>query len=154
VARTRRLRDHIAENDVVATLLRDFAHDLVMRAPGTVVVECDFEQRHAPITDALAEGLVRHARESGFRVVTLSFAHACQRISSDGSARTAAQVLLKRYDALAKRLAPRGIPLLRHERWREAKPLVAAFALAHAVGLDVLTSAVRPLGLGSPPQAP
>jgi hypothetical protein len=151
VARTCRLRDHVAESAVVTTLLAEVAHELETRAPGTVVVECDFEQRHAPLTDLLAERLVQHARESGFRVVTLSLADACERISNDGSARTTAQVLLRRYEALAKRLAPRGIPLLRHERWREAKPLVTAFALAHAVGLDVLTSAVRPLGLGSPP---
>lgn len=153
VARTRRLRDHGAEETVVATLVAEFVYELNARAPGTVVVERDFEQRHAPLTDLLAERLVEHARESGFRVVTLSLNEACERISSDGSARTAAQLLLGRYEALAKRLAPCGIPLLRHERWREAKPLVTAFALAHAVGLDVLTSAAHPPGLGPPPKS-
>ena len=93
VARSRRLRDHVADHVVVTTLLTEVAYELETRGPRTVVIERDFEPRHAPITDVLADRLIHHARESGLRVVTLSFADACKRISSDGSARTAAQAL-------------------------------------------------------------
>jgi hypothetical protein len=146
----RRLRDRATDKAAIAVVLKELAYELKMRAPGLVVIERNVEKCRAQITDVLAGHLECQAREAGFRVVTLSLTEACARIVSDGSARAAARVLLRRYDILAQRLAPNGVPLLHHERWREEKQLVTAFALAHAVGLDVLTSLAHPLGLGPP----
>lgn len=152
VARARRLRDLVDDSAALTALAADVRYELDCRAPRIVVIERAVEPRRAPLTDRLAERVVAQAREAGVRIITLSFVEACERISSGSSARSTAHALISRYAALGKRLAPRGVPLLRHERWREAKPLVTAFALAHAVGLDVLASAARPLGLGPPPE--
>ena len=151
VARSHRARDHTTDHAVVQGALAELEYEIERRAPGTVIIERDFEPRHAAVTDVLADRLAERARESGARVIRLSCSIACSRFADTGDARDAAVVLLRRYEALRKRLAPAGTPLLRHERWREAKPLMSALALAHSVALAVLTASARPLGTGPPP---
>jgi hypothetical protein len=143
VARSVRLRDLPTEKSSVRRVLARFELEAALRAPGTVVVE--------NAGDRLMEAIAQHARAAGCRLVVLSFATACERIMGRADGRETALVLLRRYKPLEKRLAPRGTPLFRHERWRESKPLAMAFALAHAVALEVLTESARPLGSGPPP---
>lgn len=151
VARSVRVRGRGSEEELTGALARELEREVDARGPGLVIVEHGFAPGTATLTYQVAEALANHARETGVRVVRVSFAGACARITGERSAREAALVLLRRYPALAKRLAPTGTPLLRHERWREAKPLLTAFAIAHAAALEVLTTAARPLGTGSPP---
>lgn len=151
VARSHRVRDRVTAGSIIRAAVAGLEHEIAQRTPGTVVIEGEFGPGHATLAQVLADELVRRARESDTRVVRLSLAAACVRITGAGDARETALVLLGRYQALRKRLAPAGAPLLHHERWREAKPLMTAFALAHAVALEVLTTSARPLGMGPPP---
>lgn len=153
VARTLRLRD--LETAVLRrrALRLTLERELAMRSPGIVVVESGFDRRSSPLSHALAEDVATTARASGFRIVRVSFAESCARLVPDGTARDVAISLLHRYDALARRLAPLGTPQLRQERWRETKPLLTAFALAHAAGVEILTSAARSPGTSPPPKS-
>jgi hypothetical protein len=150
VARSCRGRDCDSDESIADAVLRRFERELRLRAPGIVVVEHGVEPSRAQLSDVVAERVVEHARNAGVRTRELSLPDACKRITGGESSRDTAIVLLGRYEALRKRLAPLGTPVFRHERWREAKPLMTAFALAHAVALEVLTTAIRPLGAGPP----
>ena len=144
VARTLRLRDFDTLAHRRKVLVEQLSLELAARSPGVVVVETGFNPATTPVSRLLAEEVAEVARTAGYRVVRRSFAACCRRLSPDGAARSTALLLLRRYDALARRLAPAGTPQLRHERWREAKALVTALALAHATGVDVLSAAVGP----------
>lgn len=144
VARTLRLRDYDTLARRRRVLVEQLAHELAERSPGVVVIETGFNPTVTPVSRQLAEAAAEAAREAGYWVLRRSLASSCRRLVSDGSARSAAEFLLRRYDILARRLAPTGAPQLRHERWRESKALVTALALAHATGVDVLSASLGP----------
>jgi hypothetical protein len=149
VARTLRLRDYDTLARRRRVLLEQLAHELAERSPGVVVIETGFNPTTTPVSRQLAEAAAEAAREAGYRVLRRSLISSCRRLATDGSARSAAELLLRRYDVLARRLAPAGTPELRNERWRESKALVTALALAYATGVDVLSAVTGP-----PPQRP
>lgn len=144
VARTVRLRDYDTLARRREVLLEQLAHELAERSPGVVVIETGFNPTITPVSRQLAEAAAEATRNAGFRVLRRSLASSCRRVATDGTVRSTAALLVRRYDTLARRLAPKGTLQLHNERWRESKALVTALALAHATGLDVLAAVTGP----------
>jgi len=86
--------------------------------------------------------LVAHGEDLGMRVVRLATGDAYERISGVPTALGTAEALAQRYDPVRVRVMDASGRLLRSfGRWREIRPLIAAFALAHAFAVRTIVGA-------------
>lgn len=141
VARSVRVRDWPVRDVVARRLADELTYEVGQRSPATIVVGHD-----ARSVEGSLNPLLETARALGRRTYAVAYADAYERILTGGAAHDIAAVLVRRYEQLRVRIAPSGTLLVHNERWREAMPLMMAFALAHAMALDVITTATGALG--------
>jgi len=114
-------------------------------APETLVLESDPRQHRG--LDPGRSQFVEWAEDRGLKVRYFSRADACAKVAGTAGTFAAAERLAAQYAALAERVLDRNGRLLRsHDRWRDVRPLVVAFALAHAFASNAVTTA-----FGGPP---
>ncbi len=121
-------------------ILRDELRTLLNACvPSTLVVEHGRRGAESLALQSLRETALEVGRTDSLRVVEVRFADAC--IAIAGSARRDApvQILTKCYPEIAARLdGPRPGFFRSEDHRRELRPLIAAAALAHAVGLHAI----------------
>jgi len=98
--------------------------------------------------------LATHGEALGMHVVRLATSDAYARVSGIPCAFAAAERLAVRYDPVRKRVLDGNRRLLKSfGRWREIRPLIAAFALAHAHAVRTIVGTANgaPLPAASDP---
>jgi len=109
-------------------------------AAETLVLERDPRQQRR--LDPAHSRVVEWAEDRGIKVRFLSAAEACTKVAGTASTFASAERLAARHAPLAQQVLDSNGRLRRsHDRWRDVRPLVIAFALAHAFAANAVTTA-------------
>ena len=138
--RLRDIRKRQTASDRIAAIVAALDEVADHLAPETLVLERDPRQQRG--LDPGRSKVVEWAEDRGLQVRYLSAADACAKIAGTANTFAAAERLAARYAPLAERVLDGNGRLLRgHDRWRDVRPLVVAFALAHAFAANAVTTA-------------
>jgi hypothetical protein len=139
--RLRSVRKRTSQTAKLAAMCDEIERSARLHGATVLVLEAESGRRRA-VTSVL-RALADHGEALGMRVVRIRTNEAYARISGVLSALAAAERLAVRYDPVSCRVLDANRRLLRSfGRWREIRPLITAFALAHAFAVRSITGAV------------
>ncbi len=124
----------------VAAMVAELDEVAANVAPETLILERDPRQRRLVVPGR--SRVVEWAQDRGLRLKFEAAADACARVAGATNTFAAAERLSACYPPLAELVLNESGRLHRdHDRWRELRPLVNAFALAHAFAADAVQHA-------------
>jgi hypothetical protein len=139
-ARLRKLRNHLELASRVHACTGVIKKLIELHAPGVVVIETERSRPCGSATMTLIHAVVDAAMRHG-RVIHASADVASERLVGEPRLLKAAAKLAERYDELHRRLiGPSGEPIRDPLRWRDIRPLVAAYVIAFDAGQRAITS--------------
>jgi hypothetical protein len=134
------LRRRRSVSDKIAFIIDALDEVADSLAPETLLLESD--PRQCRRLNPGRSRVVEWAEDRGLKVRFLSAAEACAKVAGTASTLAVAERLATRYPGLAELVLDGSGRLLRsHDRWRNVRPLVVAFALAHAFSSQAVTTA-------------
>ncbi len=138
--RLRKLRNHLDLASRVRACTWLVKKLIELHAPGVVVIETERSRPCGSATMTLIHAVADAAIQYG-RIVRASADAASERLVGEPRLRTAAVKLAERYDELHRRLfGPNGKPIRDPLRWRDIRPLVAAYVIAFDAGQRAITT--------------
>jgi hypothetical protein len=142
--RVRYLRDR-PTRDKIAIVVREISHAVRTHDPPLLLVECPRHELVPGFSARINLVLAKALGDAAVPCVAVRAADAARRLGTPTLLR-AGELLAQRYPSLARRVLDEQRRLRKsNDVWREVRPLVVAFLLAHAVGVETLArSATHP----------